>query len=205
MEMMGMTIGLTGSIATGKSTVSKMLQDAGVPVVDADISAREVVMPGTTGLKQIAEAFGTDILQADGTLNRAKLGEIIFEDAAKRELLNQIVHPLVRADMLAKRRILFSKGEKWVVFDIPLLFESKLTDLVDITLVVATSEETQLARLKKRNHLTEKEARLRIESQMPIAEKRLYADIVIDNDDSLATTRKQVDEFLQRLKSWYNE
>ncbi|WP_088808887.1 MULTISPECIES: dephospho-CoA kinase [Listeria] len=202
---MGMTIGLTGSIATGKSTVSKMLQDAGVPVVDADISAREVVMPGTTGLKQIAEAFGTDILQADGTLNRAKLGEIIFEDAAKRELLNQIVHPLVRADMLAKRRILFSKGEKWVVFDIPLLFESKLTDLVDITLVVATSEETQLARLKKRNHLTEKEARLRIESQMPIAEKRLYADIVIDNDDSLATTRKQVDEFLQRLKSWYNE
>ncbi len=200
-----MTIGLTGSIATGKSTVSKMLQEAGVPVVDADISAREVVMPGTAGLKKITATFGEEILQADGSLNRNKLGEVIFNDAKKRELLNQIVHPLVRADMLAKRRVLFSKGEKWVVFDIPLLFESQLTDIVDITLVVATSEETQLTRLMERNHLTEAEAKVRIESQIPIDEKKRYADFVIDNNDSLMATKKQVNEFLQWLKSWYNE
>ncbi|EMG27912.1 dephospho-CoA kinase [Listeria fleischmannii 1991] len=198
---MGMTIGLTGSIATGKSTVSKMFMEAGLPVVDADISAREVVLPGSMGLSQIITTFGESVLQADGTLDRAKLGDLIFNSKEKRTQLNAIVHPLVREDMLSKRRLLFEKGEPFVVFDIPLLFESQLTDLVDVIVVVATEEKTQLARLMARNHLSEEAAGKRIASQMPISEKINYADFVIHNDGTLMATREQVNEFLQQLKS----
>ncbi|ECB9798081.1 dephospho-CoA kinase [Listeria monocytogenes] len=194
---MGKTIGLTGSVATGKSTVSNMIQQAGIPLVDADIAARKVVEPGTEGLKEIVAYFGEEILLADGTLDRAKLGEIIFKDKEKREKLNEITHPRVKDYMLEARERFFRAGEELVFFDIPLLFESHLESLVDQIVVVWTTPETELKRLMERNNLTKEDALRRIESQMGIDEKARKADFVIDNNESLEKTQKQVYTFIE--------
>ncbi|EAF2520007.1 dephospho-CoA kinase [Listeria monocytogenes] len=196
---MGKTIGLTGSVATGKSTVSNMIQQAGIPLVDADIAARKVVEPGTEGLKEIVAYFGEEILLADGTLDRAKLGEIIFKDKEKREKLNEITHPRVKDYMLEARERFFRSGEELVFFDIPLLFESHLESLVDQIVVVWTAPETELKRLMERNNLTKEDALRRIESQMGIDEKARKADFVIDNNESLEKTQKQVYTFIERF------
>ncbi|HAO6539306.1 TPA: dephospho-CoA kinase [Listeria monocytogenes] len=196
---MGKTIGLTGSVATGKSTVSNMIQQAGIPLVDADIAARKVVESGTEGLKEIVAYFGEEILLADGTLNRAKLGEIIFKDKEKREKLNEITHPRVKDYMLEARERFFRVGEELVFFDIPLLFESHLESLVDQIVVVWTTPETELKRLMERNNLTKEDALRRIESQMGIDEKARKADFVIDNNESLEKTQKQVYTFIERF------
>ncbi|WP_439442569.1 dephospho-CoA kinase [Listeria aquatica] len=196
---MGFTLGLTGSIATGKSTVSKMLQNEKIPVIDADLVAKKVVEKGTVGLKKIVSTFGDEVL-SKGTLNRAKLGEIIFHDSKKREQLNKIVHPLVRKEMLQERDRLFKSGETFVVLDIPLLYESQLTDLVDQVLVVMTTEEVELTRLMARNELSREEALARIATQMPIRDKAKLADFVIDNSGTLKETREQVNELLHQLK-----
>lgn len=198
-EIMGKTIGLTGSVATGKSTVSNMIQQAGIPLVDADIAARKVVEPGTEGLKEIVAYFGEEILLADGTLDRAKLGEIIFKDKEKREKLNEITHPRVKDYMLEARERFFRAGEELVFFDIPLLFESHLESLVDQIVVVWTTPETELKRLMERNDLTKEDALRRIESQMGIDEKARKADFVIDNNESLEKTQKQVYTFIERF------
>lgn len=198
-EIMGKTIGLTGSVATGKSTVSNMIQQTGIPLVDADIAARKVVEPGTEGLKEIVAYFGEEILLADGTLNRAKLGEIIFKDKEKREKLNEITHPRVKDYMLEARERFFRAGEELVFFDIPLLFESHLESLVDQIVVVWTTPETELKRLMERNNLTKEDALRRIESQMGIDEKARKADFVIDNNESLEKTQKQVYTFIERF------
>ncbi|EDN7591639.1 dephospho-CoA kinase [Listeria monocytogenes] len=196
---MGKTIGLTGSVATGKSTVSNLIQQAGIPLVDADIAARKVVEPGTEGLKEIVAYFGGEILLADGTLDRAKLGEIIFKDKEKREKLNEITHPRVKDYMLEARERFFRAGEELVFFDIPLLFESHLESLVDQIVVVWTTPETELKRLMERNNLTKEDALRRIESQMGIDEKARKADFVIDNNESLEKTQKQVYTFIERF------
>ncbi|ALU78911.1 TPA: dephospho-CoA kinase [Listeria monocytogenes] len=196
---MGKTIGLTGSVATGKSTVSNMIQHAGIPLVDADIAARKVVEPGTEGLKEIVAYFGEEILLADGTLDRAKLGEIIFKDKEKREKLNEITHPRVKDYMLEARERFFRAGEELVFFDIPLLFESHLESLVDQIVVVWTTPETELKRLMERNNLTKEDALRRIESQMGIDEKAKKADFVINNNESLEKTQKQVYTFIERF------
>ncbi|HBM3472206.1 TPA: dephospho-CoA kinase [Listeria innocua] len=196
---MGKTIGLTGSVATGKSTVSNLIQQAGIPLVDADIAARKVVEKGTGGLAEIVAYFGKDILLEDGTLNRAKLGEIIFRDKEKREKLNEITHPRVKDYMLNERERFFEAGEKVVFFDIPLLFESHLESLVDQIIVVWTTPETELKRLMERNNLTKEEALARINSQMGIDEKAKKADFVIDNNESLEKTQKQVLTFIKRF------
>lgn len=198
-EIVGKTIGLTGSVATGKSTVSNMIQQAGIPLVDADIAARKVVEPGTEGLKEIVAYFGEEILLADGTLDRAKLGEIIFKDKEKREKLNEITHPRVKDYMLEARERFFGAGEELVFFDIPLLFESHLESLVDQIVVVWTTPETELKRLMERNNLTKEDALRRIESQMGIDEKARKADFVIDNNESLEKTQKQVYTFIERF------
>ncbi len=198
-EIMGKTIGLTGSVATGKSTVSNLIQQAGIPLVDADIAARKVVEKGTGGLAEIVAYFGKDILLEDGTLNRAKLGEIIFRDKEKREKLNEITHPRVKDYMLNERERFFEAGEKVVFFDIPLLFESHLESLVDQIIVVWTTPETELKRLMERNNLTKEEALARINSQMGIDEKAKKADFVIDNNESLEKTQKQVLTFIKRF------
>ncbi|MGG0656364.1 dephospho-CoA kinase [Rummeliibacillus pycnus] len=194
-----MIIGLTGSIASGKSTVGKMLQELGLKIVDADIVARDVVKPGTETLGKIVEVFGEDILMKNGEMNRPKLGEIIFHDPAKRKELNAIIHPAIRKEMLRQRDEWLEKGEKHVVLDIPLLFESRLQHFVEKILVVSVSEDTQLTRLMERNHLSEEEAEARIASQLPLSVKEEGADAVIYNNGNLEKTRAQL---LKTLDLW---
>ncbi|UFT98000.1 dephospho-CoA kinase [Radiobacillus kanasensis] len=195
---MGTTIGLTGGIASGKSTVSNMLKEKGIPVVDADIIARQVVEPGEEAYNQVVEAFGSEILQQNKSLDRKKLGSIVFQDEDKRSVLNSIVHPAVRKRMLAEKEEYLIKGNRAVVLDIPLLYESKLTELVDKVMVVYVNEETQLKRLKERNQLTEEEAMQRIQAQLPLKQKVEWADAVIHNNGSIQETKEQVEELVKK-------
>ncbi|MFJ7950276.1 dephospho-CoA kinase [Lysinibacillus sp. NPDC096418] len=191
-----MIIGLTGSIASGKSTVAKMMTDLGLPIVDADVVARDVVEPGTETLKIIAQNFGDDILLEDGHLNRPKLGDIIFHEPAKRKILNDIMHPAIRAEMLRQRDVLIAAGEKHVVMDIPLLFESKLQHFVERILVVSVKEEVQLRRLMERNALSKEDAIARIHSQLPLSVKEKGAHAVIYNNEKLENTEEQLKKIL---------
>ncbi len=195
---MGIVIGLTGSIATGKSTVASMFMDLGIPVIDADRIAREVVEPGEEAYKKVVEAFGEEILLEDRSLNRPKLGRIVFSDEEKRNQLNSIVHPAIRKRMLEKRDAYLKKGERCVVLDIPLLFESKLEHFVDKIIVVFVDENVQLKRLLDRNQLTKEEALQRIRSQMPVKDKLELADAAIDNNGTIEHSFKQLKEILQK-------
>lgn len=197
-----MKIGLTGGIASGKSTVSRMLRERGALIVDADLISREIVMPGSPVLQQIAEAFGADLLQDDGTLDRKRLGEIIFADEQKRLKLNAIMHPPIREEMtrqMASYELQYPKRP--VVADIPLLYESKLQHMFEEVVVVYVPESVQIQRLMQRDGISEEQARERMASQMPLSDKREQADVVIDNSGSLEDTAKQVDQYLKR-KGW---
>jgi dephospho-CoA kinase len=193
---MTLVIGLTGSIATGKSTVSLMFDEFNIPVIDADKLSREVVQPDEKAYNEIVAAFGKQILREDQTLDRDKLGQIVFADKAKRNTLNQIVHPAVREKMIEKRDAYVNQKEKCIVLDIPLLFESKLTDFVDKTLVVYVDEAVQLKRLMDRNGYAKEEAMQRISSQIPVKEKAELADEVIDNNGSKIESSKQLESIL---------
>ena len=191
-----MIIGLTGSIASGKSTVSNMLKALNYPVVDADIVARIVVEKGTKTLETIKEIFSEEVISADGSLNREKLGEIIFSQPHKRKQLNEIMHPAIRAEMTRQKDELIKEGHPTIIMDIPLLFESKLQSNVDKILVVTVSEEIQLKRLMARNNYSLEEAKARIQSQLPLSIKEKAADAVIYNNGSLESTEKQLKEIL---------
>ncbi|MGE7605183.1 dephospho-CoA kinase [Peribacillus frigoritolerans] len=197
---MGQIIGITGGIASGKSTVSLYLQELGFTIVDADLASRAVVEPGEEAYHQVVKAFGEDILLTDGNIDRVKLGSIIFNDQEKRLLLNGIMHPAVRNWMRVKTEVALSSGEETVFMDIPLLFESKLTFMVDKTLLIYVDEQVQLQRLMNRNGLSEKEALARINSQMPLADKKALADAVIDNNGDINETKRQVKAI---LSEWY--
>lgn len=197
---MGQIIGITGGIASGKSTVSLYLQELGFTIVDADLASRAVVEPGEEAYHQVVKAFGEDILLTDGNIDRVKLGSIIFNDQEKRLLLNGIVHPAVRNWMRVKTEAALSSGEETVFMDIPLLFESKLKFMVDKTLLIYVDEQVQLKRLMNRNGLSETEALARINSQMPLADKKALADAVIDNNGDINETKRQVKTI---LSEWY--
>lgn len=192
-----MIIGLTGSIASGKSTVADMLQKYGLPIVDADVVARLVVEPGTATLQKIVEVFGEETLTEDGTMDRQKIGSIIFNNEEKRKELNSIIHPAIRQEMLRQRDEHLRNGAQTVIMDIPLLFESKLQHFVEKILVVSVSEETQLDRLMERNQLTEKEAKARIGSQLPLKMKEQGADAVINNNGTIEQTAQQLEQILR--------
>ncbi|KAA9031719.1 dephospho-CoA kinase [Niallia endozanthoxylica] len=196
---MAMIIGLTGGIASGKSTVSEIIKNLDITVIDADIEARLAVGKGEEAYQKIINHFGQSILLNDGTINRAKLGEIIFNNEQERNVLNGIVHPAVRSRMAAKQEEAINKGESLIVKDIPLLFESKLTNTVDRILLVYVDEEIQLQRLMNRNQYTREEALARIQSQMPLKEKKELADAVIDNNGSIEQTERQL---FNILKEW---
>ncbi|MDR6122117.1 dephospho-CoA kinase [Bacillus sp. SLBN-46] len=189
---MSLVIGLTGGIASGKSTVSTMFKEMNIPVVDADVEARLAVMKGEAAYFQIIDTFGKDILLEDGEIDRQKLGSIIFHQEEKRKLLNEIVHPEVRKRMMGQVEEAQLNGEEVIVLDIPLLFESKLTYMVEKTILVYVDYDIQLERLMKRNSLPIDDAKARIQSQMPLNEKMKLADAVINNNGSIEETKKQL-------------
>lgn len=185
-------IGLTGGIASGKSTVSKMFMELAIPVVDADVASRKVVEPGQPALKEIADTFGREVIQKDGLLDRKKLGAIIFGDESQRKKLNVIVHPRVREWMQKEMKGYEEQGEKAIVLDIPLLIESQLKNWADKTLLVYVPKAIQVERLMARDQISEEEALLRIHSQMPLEEKKVFADGIITNVGPLSETRQQL-------------
>lgn len=206
-------LGLTGGIATGKSTVSKRLRDLhGIPVVDADVIARQVVEPGTPAYKAIVAHFGPSVLLApeDGTtptttgpapLDRPALGRAIFGNEPERLFLNSVVHPAVRKEMLRQVAVAYFKGCDLIILDVPLLFESKLDRFCSSTAVVACSEELELERLLARDaYLSHDDATKRIASQMPIDDKRRLAKHVIDNNGTLEALYAQVDDLVRKVR-----
>ena len=191
--------GLTGGIGSGKSTVSKMLVEMGVPVLDADHYARVVVAPGSIGLAQIAETFGEDVLDSSGALDRPKLGAIVFSDTSKRRALEAIIHPKVRAAMAEAISEYEAAGEPIAFMDIPLLFESRNPDDFASVTVVHVSPEIQIQRVMARDGLSKEAVQARIDAQMPIDKKAEMATCVIDNSQDLAHTKAQVESLVARL------
>ncbi|MFF4711823.1 dephospho-CoA kinase [Streptomyces eurythermus] len=187
-----LTVGLTGGIGAGKSEVSRLLVEHGAVLIDSDRIAREVVAPGTPGLAAVVDAFGPDVLAADGGLDRPRLGSIVFADPEKLAVLNSIVHPLVRD----RSRELESAvpEDAVVVHDVPLLTENGLAPLYDVVIVVDASPRTQLDRLVRLRGMTEEDARARMAAQATREQRREIADIVIDNDVPLDALRKRVAE-----------
>ncbi|GAV13411.1 dephospho-CoA kinase [Paenibacillus alvei] len=191
-----MNIGLTGGIASGKSTVSRLLVERGALLVDADKIAREVVLPGSPVLEQIAVHFGSDMLLADGTLNRKRLGEVVFADETSRKALESITHPAIRKEIQRQmHQYETDYPERLVVVDIPLLYESGLSEMFDSILVVYVPKSVQLQRLMERDGWSEREAEQRLNAQWSMEKKRELADIIIDNSGSLEDTIKQLDHF----------
>lgn len=195
-----MIIGLTGSIASGKSTVSKMLEEKGYPIIDADKVARQVVEPGSETLKKIEVLFGAEVIKQDGTMDREKVGALIFSNPAMRKQLNDIIHPAIRGEMLRQRSAFLAEGYQTIIMDIPLLFESKLQHFVDKILVVSVTEENQLARLMLRNGLSEQDAKSRISSQLPMTVKEEGADAVIYNNGTVEETALQLERILEQWR-----
>lgn len=190
-----LNVGLTGGIASGKSTVAGMLQEKGAFLVDFDVLTHKVEEPGQPAWKAIVGFFGVEILSDDGTINRSKLGAVVFRNREKLARLNEIVHPLLFREW--RRRlsaIQAKKPEAIIISDIPLLIEINAQNLVDLIILVYASPRQQVERLISRNGCTSEEAFQRLASQVPIDEKISQADIVVDNGASLEETRRAVDE-----------
>lgn len=193
-------VGLTGGIASGKSTVSGMFRELGVPVIDADMIAREVVAPGSRALEAIVDAFGEEILTEEKSLNRARLGEIVFSDLSKKKVLEGILHPEIIAEQDRRLKDLEREGRTPVaIVDAAVMIESGSWKRFDSLVVVDCEESQQISRLRLRNGMNEDEAVRRVNAQMPLSEKVKYADHVIDNRGSIDDTRKQVEELMKLL------
>ena len=194
-------VGLTGSIAVGKSFVCSVFSELGCHVLDADITAREVVMPGTRGLASVVEHFGHEVITENGTLDRSKLGAIVFADESKRTLLNSIVHPLVIEAQDAWLRERESEDPGGIaIIDAALMIESGGYKRFDKLIVVFCDPEVQLSRLMQRQAIGESEARRRIAAQMPQGEKKRYADFLIDTSNGFDDTRRQTIEIYNQLR-----
>ncbi|MFB1045943.1 dephospho-CoA kinase [Streptomyces chrestomyceticus] len=191
-------VGLTGGIGAGKSEVSRLLASYGAVIVDADKIAREVVEPGTPGLAAVIAEFGEDVLSADGTLDRPKLGTIVFTDPQKLQALNAIVHPLVGARSAELEAA--AGPDAVVVHDVPLLTENGLAPLYDLVVVVDATPDTQLDRLVRLRGMAESEAKARMEAQASREKRLAIADLVIDNDGPLEALEPQVREVWQNLR-----
>lgn len=192
-------IGLTGGIATGKSTVTQMLRELGAHVLDADVIAREVVEPGQPALAEIAARF-PGVIDEKGRLDRSKLGERIFSDENERRALNAILHPRIHQRFLEKTAELARHGVEVVFYDAALLIENQLHRFMNGVLVVTAPREVQLSRLMWRNGLTREQAEARLASQLPLEEKRKHATWIIDNAGSLEETRSQVERVWQEIQ-----
>lgn len=199
-------VGLTGGIGSGKSTVSQMLRQSGVDVVDADLIARQVVRPGTKAWKQIKQHFGDHMILNNGEIDRKMLSEVIFSDESQRRLLNKITHPEIYKQIFKELLIYLLLWRQFVVLDLPLLFESgKMTHYLTKIIVVKCSREQQIQRLITRNNYSEGESIARIDAQMPLDKKCEMSDFVIDNSRELSDTRNQVRQVVKQLRSSYKQ
>jgi len=188
-----LVIGLTGGIASGKTTVATILQELGAAVLDADEVAKKIVQKGKPAYKEIIKTFGRKVLTSDGDLNRKLLGKIVFNDEEKRKKLESIIHPRVKEYFLEEiQRIKEKDPQKIIVLDVPLLLESGMETLVDEVWVVAVSEELQIKRIELRDRIGRQEALKRIKAQMPLKEKLKYADRIINAEGTLEDTKRQV-------------
>lgn len=195
-------VGLTGSIASGKSLVSRILKDMGIGIIDADLVAREVVKPGQPAWHKIKETFGGEVLNADLTINRKLLADRVFGNEQRLKTLNAITHPVIIEKISADVTIFRKESGNWqklLVIDVALLIESGLKHLVDKVWVVYIPEEVQIERLMKRDGITFEQALKRVRSQMSGEEKKKHADAVIDNTGSIEETRERVEHLVQEL------
>lgn len=192
-------IGLTGGIATGKSTVSNYLKELAYPLIDADVIARQLVEPGQEGLKRLVVRFGRGILDESGALNRQVFGQRLFGDAQLRQEVDQLLHPLIYEALEAESQRLAQAGAQLAFFDIPLLYETGYDQKMDQVWVVYLPHDLQVERLMARNGWGQDQAEAAIASQASIETKRQRADLVIDNQGTLAATFAQVDQALSRL------
>jgi dephospho-CoA kinase len=193
-------VGLTGGIASGKSTVSKMFEQAGIPVICADELAREVVRPGSQGLAEIRRIFGPEVLDEKGNLDREAMARLVFQDQSKRKVLESIIHPRVEEEQNKILNALEAQGHSIVVVDVPLLYEVEWERFVDLVIVVYAPRSAQEERLRNRDGMSSDDARSRLDAQMPIEDKRRRADRLVDNGKTLEHTRQQVERLVDELK-----
>lgn len=197
---MALIVGLTGGIATGKSTVAGMFKNYGIPVIDTDKISFDLLRKGCNAYNEVLHLFGEEILLTDGAINRKKLGRAIFNDNVKRKKLNNIVHPKVKAITLSEIKMEEELGAEIIVIDVPLLFETNFVRIVDKTIVVYTTPKLQIERLIGRDAIKREYALLKIESQIPIEDKVKLADYVIDNSSSILRTRKEFNKIIKELE-----
>ncbi len=195
-----LVVGLTGGIASGKSTVGRMFRDYGIPVICADELARKAVEPGSSGLKEILRVFGNGVLNAEGNLDRAAMAKIVFQDPGARKLLESIVHPVVSEIKERTLKGMESLGHEIVVVDVPLLYESSWEKDFDFIIVAYVPKDVQEKRLMRRDNMSREEALTRLRAQMNIEEKKRLADRAIDNTGDPEQTRLQVENLLNHLK-----
>jgi len=197
--MMTFVLGITGGIATGKSSVVQHIKQLGFPVVDADIIARHLLDQNMPAYNEIVKVFGSEILQENGEINRQALGALVFNHPDKLKQLDELMAPFLQESILAAIKQA-SQNQKLVIVDVPLMYEKGYDEWMDQVAVVYCTPEQQLNRLMKRNQLTEKEAKQRINSQLPIEMKKLLAEIVFDNSANLKQTLEQVNTWLSNRK-----
>lgn len=196
-----LVVGLTGGIASGKSTVSQMFRDAGVPVICADELAREAVKPGSRAFEEIRRVFGDRVIGPDGRLDRAAMAGVVFQDPGRRKTLEGIIHPKVEDERRRSLSVLQRQGHELVVVDVPLLYETGLDRSFDAVIVVYVPQPVQEERLEKRDRMTREAIRSRIDAQMPIDEKKRKAYHVVDNTGTIEETRQQFEKLLDELRN----
>ncbi len=194
-----LVIGLTGGIASGKSTVSAMVREAGIPVICLDELSRQAVTAGSPCLEEIRRVFGDAVLDDDGVLDRKAVADLVFSDSAKRKVLESIIHPWVSAQTARQLAQFALEGRRVAVVDVPLLYEVGWEHMFDLVMMVYVPRDVQEQRLVARDHISREEARARLGAQKPIGEKKALADMVIDNSGTVESTREQVSRALESL------
>lgn len=197
-----MLVGLTGGVATGKTTVARMFRECGAVVIDADVLARQVVEPGKPAWREVVRAFGRQVLRPDRTLDRARLADLVFHNRAKLRRLERIIHPRVAREQTRQARaIARTRPHAIIVYDVPLLFEAGVDKRMNRTVVVTAPQHTQIARLRARNGLSRAEALRRIRAQMPLREKVERADYVVDGSQPREVTARHVARIYRELQA----
>lgn len=192
--------GLTGGIASGKSTVAQLLVERGIPVIDADEIARAVVEPGTKGLEAVKQNFGPEVVGPDGKLNRRKLGEVVFGNAEKLARLEELLHPMVQAETAARRLRFAGSGHGFAVYDVPLLFEKNLETQFDAVILVDATEQLQRERMARDRGHTPEEIEQRLRAQLPMEQKKAKAHFTVDNNGDRASLVREVDRLVEWLE-----